>query len=448
MLLQKLKKRLNELLEAMSKLSGSVVGEDGKVRSFSEEEQRSYDGHKAELAEVRSQIERLEEQASARALAAGISEAATPGTVQIQVVREADHDENGEYRGFKHFGEQLAAIARSSTPGQPTDKRQETLQRSVSGASEGIGADGGFLVQTDFQAALNKKVHDAAVLASQCEEVTISSNSNALEWTEIVEDSRATGSRNGGVRVYRDKEGGSVNSSKLQTRKDRLQLEKMTALFYATEELLEDASALLSLVEPAFVEEMAYVTDHEVLWGDGTGGEMLGILNSGNKALITVAAESAQTADTVRHANIRKMKGRVWAPSKPRGQWFIGTEVEEMLETMSFMDDTSARVPVYMPAGGLSQVPFGVLNGRPVREIEQAAKIGDLGDIMFLDLSQYRIVIKGGIKGAMSQHVRFLYGENTFRWTRRISGKPMWKNALTPASGGNTKSPFVVLAAR
>jgi HK97 family phage major capsid protein len=446
MLLEQLRKRLNELIEAMTALSNSVVDKDGKCRSFTEDEDKKYKAHEVELAEVRSQIQRLENVAAARAQAAGIAEAATPGNPQIQVVREANCNEQGEYRGFHHFGEQLQAIARSSMPGQPVDKRQEALQRSVSGASEGIGADGGFLVQTDFQQKLNKKVHDSAILASLCEEVTISSNSNALEWVEIVEDSRAEGSRSGGVRVYRDKEAGSVSSSKLVTRKDRLQLEKMTALFYATEELLEDASALMSLVEPAFVEEMAFVTDNEVLWGDGATGEMLGVMNS--PALITVAKESAQTADTIKHANVRKMKGRIWAPSKPRGIWVIGNGVEEELESISFLDGSTTPVPIYLPAGGLSQQPYGVLYGRPVREVEQAKPLGDKGDIAFLDLSQYRIAIKGGIKGAVSQHVRFLYGENTFRWTRRINGKPMWRSPLTQANGGNTKSPFVVLAVR
>jgi hypothetical protein len=48
----------------------------------------------------------------------------------------------------------------------------------------------------------------------------------------------------------------------------------------------------------------------------------------------------------------------------------------------------------------------------------------------------------------MSDHVRFIYGERTFRWTQRINGKTPWRSAVTPFKGSATVSPFVALAAR
>jgi HK97 family phage major capsid protein len=108
----------------------------------------------------------------------------------------------------------------------------------------------------------------------------------------------------------------------------------------------------------------------------------------------------------------------------------------------------TAGVPLFMPPGGLSSAPYGTIFGKPVIEIEQASALGTVGDILFADLSQYLIIEKGGINAARSVEVRFLYDEQTFKWTMRNNGMPIWKSALTPYKGTATVSPFVALVTR
>ena len=446
--LEQLRQALAALVQRMEAINKGAVNEKGEARSLNETEAKEYRELEAKAKETRDAIRRVEELRSAQADVQRLS-ASTSQTPTVQIVREEHHDENGEYRGFKSMGDFLVAVARSSVPGRAVDARLDTLQKSIitraSGQSEGVGADGGFLVQTDFQQELWRKTFDASTIAQLCEQATCSAPSNEIVWNEVVEDSRATGSRHGGVRVYRDKEAGTVASSKVQLRREKLGLEKMTAIAYTPEELLEDASGLQSLIEPEFVKEMAWVLDEEIVFSNGNG-ECLGVMNCG--ALVTVAKEGNQAADTVEHANVRKMHGRIWAPSEPRALWFIGSGVNEQLEIMTFTPSGGTSIPVYMPANGVSGRKYGTLYGADVRRNEHCPAIGDLGDILYADFSQYRLVRKGGIYGAMSQHVRFIYGEMTFRWTQRVNGKPLWKLPLTPAKGSQTESPFVTLQAR
>ena len=105
-------------------------------------------------------------------------------------------------------------------------------------------------------------------------------------------------------------------------------------------------------------------------------------------------------------------------------------------------------VPVYLPAGGASVSPYGSLMGRPVIPIEQAASIGNTGDITLVDLSQYGMIDKGGIDTAQSIHVQFLTDQTAFRFVYRCDGQSLWQSALTPANGNNTLSPFIALADR
>ena len=136
-------------------------------------------------------------------------------------------------------------------------------------------------------------------------------------------------------------------------------------------------------------------------------------------------------------------------PSRPNSVWLINQDIEPDLHTMSIAVGTGG-IPVYMPANGLSQQPYGTLYGRPVLPIWQCQTLGTAGDIILADMSQYLLAEKGGIQSASSIHVKFQYDETAFRFVMRLDGQPWWNSALTPFKGGATKtlSPFVVLESR
>ncbi len=353
-------------------------------------------------------------------------------------------------RGFKSLGDQMAAVLRASLPNggidsrlTPVDKEGRILN-AASGLGEAIPADGGYLVEQTFVTELLKRTYETGVLVGRCRRLPIGANSNGIRINGIDETSRATGSRWGGIRVYRDAEADLMTGSKPKFRVIDMKLERMTGLCYATEELLEDSVLLEEVIMQGFPEEFGFKIDDEIVEGTGSG-QMLGFLKA--PCLVTVAKKTGQAADTVVAENIEEMWARVWSRSKPNAIWLINTSVGPQLMKMYHAVGTGG-VPVYMPANGLSGQPYGTLFNRPVIEIEQASALGDVGDISCVDLSQYLYVDKGGIKAAQSIHVRFLYGENTFRFVLRNNGEPIWHSALTPFKGSDDVSPFVTLAAR
>lgn len=137
----------------------------------------------------------------------------------------------------------------------------------------------------------------------------------------------------------------------------------------------------------------------------------------------------------------------MWAPSMVNAVWLINQALFPQLFKMSITIGTGGA-PVYLPPGGASSSPYGSLFGRPVIPVEYCAAPGTVGDILLVDLSQYQGIDKGGLQTATSMHVRFIYGEMTYRFTFRFDGQPMWKSALTPFKGSDTLTPFVALAAR
>ena len=102
---------------------------------------------------------------------------------------------------------------------------------------------------------------------------------------------------------------------------------------------------------------------------------------------------------------------------------------------------------MFMPAGGLSGLPYSTLLGRPYFDTEYNPALGALGDLMLVSPSQYQMIEKsGGIQSASSIHVYFTTDESAFRFVYRVDGAPTWNSTLT-LKDSNTVSPFVGLAA-
>jgi HK97 family phage major capsid protein len=101
-----------------------------------------------------------------------------------------------------------------------------------------------------------------------------------------------------------------------------------------------------------------------------------------------------------------------------------------------------------MPANLVSNTPYRELMGRPLLWTEKVPTLGTAGDIAFVDLSQYFIGDRSGGQPqiASSIHLKFDYDQTSLRFILRYDGQPAWKNALTPANGSNTLSPFIVLS--
>lgn len=415
-------KREDARLKAMAVLNKA----EAEDRFLTEDEQKEIDGYESEIRSWDESISRAE-----KLLAIDPEDR----SAEKPEVKPTPNKE--EEKRFSSFGEQLLAAYRAAAPGGKIDERLTT--RAASGLNETNPSDGGFLVQQDFVTELLKRTYETGILASRAKKIPISTNANGMKINAVDEESRANGSRWGGVQTYWEGEAEELTGSKPKFRQLELSLKKLTGLCYATDELLQDAAALESVIRQAFAEEFGFKIDDAILDGSGEG-EPLGILKSG--AIVKVDKEKDQT-DIITVENLIKMWNRLWARSRGNAVWYINQELEPYLYTLKLGDK-----PVYIPAGGLSEKPYGTLFGRPVIPLEQCNAAGEVGDIILADIGQYLLIDKGGVKAASSIHVRFLYDENVFRFIYRVDGKPIWNKPLTPYKGSASVSPFVALAKR
>jgi HK97 family phage major capsid protein len=160
--------------------------------------------------------------------------------------------------------------------------------------------------------------------------------------------------------------------------------------------------------------------------------------------MISQAKVSGQTADTIVAANCTEMASRLPVQSRVNAVWLIHPDAEPQLPLMTIGDQ-----PIFMPPGGLRDTPFGRLLGRPVIPHQVCQTVGDEGDIMLVDLSQYLTAIKaGGLRAETSIHLWFDQDLTAFRFIVRVAGQPWWSEVTTADNGTFTQSPFVTLAER
>jgi HK97 family phage major capsid protein len=437
---------LNEQIQTIQALA------DSEERELSGDEEKQIKDLFDAFQDSEKEIERRERIiAQTEKLTASLGRQTTPQPIEPQnrhaepsarreVPRIQLLEDRGKW-GWKSMGEFAAAVRVASNNAGGVDPRLLANAPSTY-SSEGTGADGGFAVPPDFRQAIVEKIMGEESLLARTDQMTTTSNSITFP-----KDETAAWDSTGGIQAYWEGEGSQLTQSKISLGEESLRLNKLTALIPVTEELMDDAPSLDSYLRRKVPEKFDYKLQDAILNGTGVG-KPLGIMNS--NSLVTVAKEGSQTADTVQYANVVKMWARMYAPCRSRSVWFINQDVETSLLQMAFDPAaTAGMVPAYMPAGGASASPYGMLMGRPVIPIQAAQTLGNLGDIVLADMSQYMTVTKvGGVRQDVSIHLFFDYDMTAYRFIMRVGGKPWWGSAITPANSANTLSCFVTLAER
>ena len=349
--------------------------------------------------------------------------------------------------GFKNMSHFIADVIRADKKNGETSETLTTygnaIRKTAGYMEEGDLSQGGHLVPEEFKATLLQSSLELSIVKPRA--TTIPMATNRVTMPALV-DSDHSSSYFGGIVIKRTAEKGSKSATKPTFGTLSLTLHKLTGLVYVTDELLSDSVISIEpIIKATFGQAIAFTQDYDFLRGTGVN-QALGVFNAGNPALIPVAIEAGQDADTILFENIINMWSRMYPAGHAKAVWVANINTFPQLAAMT-MDVGAGGVPVWMPAGGVSGLPYQTLMGRPLLFTEKMATLGNLYDIGLADFSQYMIGEKGGLQFASSMHVAFVEDEMCFRFVMRYDGQPWWLSTLQPIVGA-TLSPFITLAAR
>jgi len=443
--LERLRKRHAALTKANRALLDTADA-DGD-RELTAEEEASFQANQAELKTVAARIEREEQLAALEktAAAAYVPENQPGDQTHLEAKGPAWRDD--PKKGFNSPRDFMLKVMQASTEGHTEDPRllflraDESLKRQAAVGSDEAGGYsdpyGGFLVPEGFSPNLLQTRLDADPLGGRVTQIPMTAPSVAIPARV---DKTHTSSVSGGFRVYRRAETEDVAASRGKFEMVRLTATPLMGISYATEELLTDSPiSFAALIEAGFRTEFASKLMDERLNGTGFG-QFTGAINSA--CILSVAKEVGQAADTIVFENIVKMRARCW--NYANAVWLYNADCLPTLATM-YIAIGASGVPAWVASARDGEPDR--LWGRPAFATEYLPTVGDTGDILLGDWSQYLEGTYQQIEGAESVHVRFLYNERTFRFTMRNDGGPWWSGVLTPKNG-STLSPFVKLDAR
>lgn len=438
--------KLAAVMEARRRVVDEAEGllaEDGTVPEESEARYAELTARASKMAEQRDQLAEMYADT-----AAGSRVVTSWNGSGEETERKADGSfhvkEHAEDKPWGSLGEQLAAIAFASMPHGAHDPRLGSPRAATGGGNTTDPNAGGFLVQEEYSTALFKSAMEVAVLAPLCTPIPIGAGADSIKLPYVKNESRATGSRFGGVQVFWRKEAGTVTHTRPEIDELTIELEELMGLAHATDRMLRNARMMEALFSSSFRSEFAFKVDDGIVRGTGAG-QMLGILPA-TDVTVTEAKETGQAADTIVHKNISKMYAHIPSQLRSQAVWLAQeAEVGAELDGLFIPAGTGALEPRVVSYG-----PDGVVRvkGKSLLDVEQCEALGTKGDLICAVMSEYLLLTQGGIEEAQSMHVRFETAEQTFRWMYRVNGRPAWANSVTPYKGSVTRSPFVVLADR
>lgn len=420
--------RLAEIV-ATAEVDGGFTEEQQAEVDQLEAQLADLDGQKARLAAINAKLKERAPKVQPRKTAPGAAAAAAAPTSTEELSK------NDPKCGYKSHQEFLLSVIEAGKRGAITDDRLRNLAAGSDEQSTFSDSYGGFLIPEAFRPSVLQLNMMGDPTSGRTTRIPMSGQ--AVKIPARV-DKNHTSSVSGGLRVYRRAESQSVSSSRMQMERITLELNSLMGIAYATDEILRFSPvSFAALLENGFRDEFAATVLNEKIRGTGVG-EMEGVLNS--PALISVDKETGQSADTVLFANIKKMRARCYGYGN--AIWLYNPDT--LTQLMDMADDFGRFI--WQPSARDGE-PDRLL-GRPAFECDYCATLGDSGDIILADWSQYLEAEMGGVEMAQSMHVRFENKEETFRFSVMNDGRGWWRSAFTPAVSTTTRSPFVTLAAR
>lgn len=451
---EKLKKLIARMEELAAKLQDS---------GWTDEERDEFKSSEKEAGELKSQIEEEDRQAREDRESAErfqtLKTSVTTGTRRTQgnqaALREgggSDQDSGGNVnwvrdgwqsdpmRGFRDHVDFLSQVKSAAKyPGEVSPQ----LKAMAAGSDEhGTHDDtkGGFLVARSMLGEVMTGPVASDPTASLVDSIQM--DTPVVDVPYLVDKDHST-SVSGGLNWQWRSETQAADASELKLGEMEFRAHTLMGKTYTTRELMERSfTSFVSLLRNGFRRELASKLLKSKLYGNGNG-KMLGILDAA--CTITVPKEGGQGADTINGDNLINMLARHYeVPDSNTTIWLANKScLPQLVKAHTTM--TNSDQPIFVHGNGTT-VPNTLLN-YPIFFTEHCKQLGDLGDIILGDWSQFLVGEYMPLREESSIHVRFENHEQVFKFWIEIAGAPRWETFLTPENGP-TQSPFVVLEAR
>jgi HK97 family phage major capsid protein len=424
-----LQEKLQHTLGQMDALNLTVI--DGE-RDFTAEEQAQYGVLEAQAKVMQEQIER-----SAKLTV--VKQAANMPAQTVasqQPIYHAPADPAA--KEFESMAEFLGAVAFN----KDRDQRLASLYTEFSPSADGSMGEGGsfgFLIPKQFSQNIYKVTEQDNIIRARATVIPAGSPPDA-EFSMPALNQGSGSNMFGGVSTTWIAEGATAPKTDIKTREIIFKPNEVLGIFKTTQKALRNLAAASTLIEKQFRQAVLGAEDQAFFRGNGVG-KPLGIIASGATLKVNRAV-----ANVVSYADLRNMVGKGRVAKGYAYAWLINPALLPQLLDLKNTTANGGNGELIFKESGLSGMP-PMLMGYPVIWYERASQVGSLGDIVWVDLSEYYIKDGSGpFVGSDGGFSGTNYDENkvSFKITWNVDGRPPLDGPYT-LENNQTVSPFVVL---
>ncbi|HPA14897.1 MAG TPA: phage major capsid protein [Desulfobacterales bacterium] len=418
----------NDVLQAKKRAIDEMAELAGK-RNLTEEDEKKVDDLKNEIRTMDTRLEMFD------AVDKGKEDLSKRGKSFTPEIREKQDRQLITVEGCPAYDRTFAGMFNQ---GRRLEVNEDEIKRFRASMVEGTPSSGGFAVPDPLAAQWLDAALENEVIRPNATVWPMTSQTRKVPGWDGFDQS--AGKYYGGFEMeFLAEEGeGSKQTGKL--RLVTLEAKKGAIFCDASSEVVEDGLGFEAQLEMAIKKSLGLGLDYYFLQGVG-GGQPLGILNS--PGVISVTPEGGQ-GDTFNYYNLSKMFARMYPAGINRAVFLANPTV---LPSLLF-DQTVA-----VGTGGAPMNIFKEQNGkyslmgRPLYFTSALPAIGDVGDIVFVDLSQYAIGIRREMKLEKSTIPGWTKDLVSYRVLIRVDGQGTWSDSITPKNG-DSLSWCVTLGAR
>lgn len=334
---------------------------------------------------------------------------------------------------IKSLGDYFLAVKRGDT------KRLQTVYKSTKDMTSEDGSAGGWTVPAEHSQELFQMAFNNNSLLGIIPKQYVGTNSGDFPvLDQYITPTAGTGQVAGGagMKATERAEGGGYTESQPAFRVIPWRVNSIGNIVQASRELVADSSLAID----SFIRSMAsLVIDQKMIYyvlrGNGNG-QPLGILDSSNGAIVDVDPD---TGNVFVWDDAVEMVSRLKVLNPNTVRWVMHQSM--MTDLGAFQTGTNDGVLNVLKEGRLMSSILTYM----IEYSEHMPQADQIGSVMLIDFSAYRLFIREQMSVAYSEHYAFGNGLGTWRIDARVDGKPVVVDSITQADpqGSYTVSPFV-----
>jgi len=315
-----------------------------------------------------------------------------------------------------------------------TREAMEYIQKTTTVSTEGTADQGGITVPEEFSNEVIRYAEENSVVWPRAKIEPMGTDAKTI--IKLDQTATTTGKDDfAECEWYWTDEAGTKTQSKPKWKKIRLVAHKFAALWYSSEELVDDSAInIANFVVDLFRRAYVWKTDNEFI-NDTGNARPVGVLYDPG-----VIVRNRNTANQFYFQDALNMDSDLRPVFDAGAVWLMRKNCRNALRGQLDSNNSPVLKEYYVGPQSVEKTAINYLLGYPIMVTEKTSALGTAGDVILGNWAYYTIGLRQGFQSRMSYDFKFDEDLISWRFTGRLDGLPVIPEAFVILDGAGVSS--------